>query len=346
MNINFDPSQKTCHVRATAPTGMILTNHYRAHGLLPESGEPLRACQIFGHPAAAIEEAEILAGAHAPPGEIWGSRALEVEKAEIHPLVDATGHLEGWRFEDQEGIYGWFQAWHSQPGSAPEKQAEDWFASLPQRLARHGFSFSEVLRTWFYLHHILDWYDEFNAVRTRFFEEHGVFTQDRVPASTGVGAGNPSGAAVCADLLCFQPKAETSTSVSEVTSPLQCSALDYRSSFSRAVEISGRQGRWLMVSGTASIAPGGRTEFIGDADAQVDLTMQVLEALLTSRGMNWENVWRGIAYLRDPSVLTAYQRWLRCHQRTNLPLIPAVCEICRDDLLFEVELDALTSDSL
>jgi len=49
--------------------------------------------------------------------------------------------------------------------------------------------FSHVARTWLYLDNLLDWYDDFNVVRTSFFRKHDVF-RGLVPASTGIGGSN------------------------------------------------------------------------------------------------------------------------------------------------------------
>jgi len=71
-------------------------------------------------------------------------------------------------------------------------------------LARTGMSFRDVVRTWFYNDDILDWYGEFNRVRNTFFTEHGVY-DGLVPASTGIGASNPFGAALTAGLIAVRP---------------------------------------------------------------------------------------------------------------------------------------------
>jgi len=121
---------------------------------------------------------------------------------------------------------------------------------------------------------------------------------------------------------------------------LQCPALDYKSSFSRGVEISYPDHRQLLISGTASIHPGGRSAHLGDVDKQIDLTMRVGGAILESRGMCWGDVTRMIAYfkdMREAARLSAY-----CHEQ-GLPQLPVICchaAVCRDDLLFEIELDA------
>ena len=51
-----------------------------------------------------------------------------------------------------------------------------------------------------YLNDLLEWYDEFNDVRTQFFTERGTFDK-MVPASTGIGAGSAAGEAMVSALL-------------------------------------------------------------------------------------------------------------------------------------------------
>ena len=132
------------------------------------------------------------------------------------------------------------------------------------------------------------------------------------------------------------------TQVSSVPSPLQCPAPTYGSSFSRAVELSLPTHRHLLVSGTASIEPGGRTAHVGDFKAQVSLTMEVVQAILESRGMSYADVTRATAYLRRAADLAGFRDWARERGLSHLPVICTRADICRNNLLFEVELDALT----
>jgi enamine deaminase RidA (YjgF/YER057c/UK114 family) len=161
-----------------------------------------------------------------------------------------------------------------------------------------------------------------------------------MPASTGIGAGNCAGVAVVAEALAIKAK-EQNIHIYEVPSPLQCPASDYKSSFSRAVEVVLPDHRRLYVSGTASIEPGGRTAHVGDVEKQIALTMDVVEAILASRQMGWSDVSRAIAYfkdIQDASLLDSY-----CSKK-RLPLLPMAVahgDICRDDLLFEIEVDAV-----
>lgn len=218
-------------------------------------------------------------------------------------------------------------------------QTRGCFGQIEAALQKAGMNFSHVVRTWFYLDELLSWYGEFNAARTQFFQSRGVF--DRlIPASTGIGAKNPAGAALAAGALAVRPK-HNRVHIQEIISPLQCPATAYRSSFSRAVEMAFPDHRILMISGTASIAPDGKTVFADDPVKQIHMTLDVVEAILKSRGMGWQNTTRAVGYFHDIRALPAFEACCRERDIPPLPLSPAHATVCRDDLWFEMELDAV-----
>ena len=211
--------------------------------------------------------------------------------------------------------------------------------TLQTILGDAGFALGEVVRTWFFLDRILDWYNDFNRARTGIYS--GIkFRTGSLPASTGVGAKNPAGAALALAAWAFQP-VEKQAYAEEVASPLQCPAPAYGSSFSRAMETSTNGGRRLFISGTASIAPGGATFWAEDVQQQVQLTMAVVEAILSSRGFAFADLARATAYFRHPGDAGAFAEWLAAHKLTELPVVSARCDVCRDDLLFELEAEAV-----
>ena len=218
-------------------------------------------------------------------------------------------------------------------------QAREVFELIEEGLRLAGMTFANVYRTWFYLDNILEWYDDFNEVRNAFFKERKVY-DGLVPASTGVGGSNAAGAAVIANAIAIKPK-NPKLKVLAVPSPLQCPALKYGSSFSRAVEIDLPTQNRLYVSGTASIGPDGRTAYVGDVNKQVSLTMEVVRAILRSRGMDWCDVTRAIGYFKHAEDAPAFDRYCTSNKLPLMPAIIAKNDICRDDLLFEVEVDAV-----
>ncbi len=224
----------------------------------------------------------------------------------------------------------------------PGMQAREAFERAEATLRLAGMGFEHVYRTWLFVEDILGWYGDLNRVRTAFYSERGVF-RGVVPASTGVGASNPVGAALTMDALAVSPL-DGRIQIRPVESPLQCSAQNYGSSFSRALEIVEPGLRRLVVSGTASIGRDGSTLCVGDVAAQTDWTLDVVEAILRSRAMDWSDVTRAVAYFRNPSDWCVLpDRWVR-RGAPDLPVITAASVICRDDLLFEIELDAARPD--
>jgi len=224
--------------------------------------------------------------------------------------------------------------WPANTIAAPADQAQATFALLEAALREAGMTFANVARTWFYLDNILTWYREFNQVRDRFFQERKVFA-GLVPASTGIGSANSAGAALVAGAY-----AVAGGTLQAVPSPLQCPALQYGSSFSRAVELTMADHRRLWVSGTASIAPAGQTVHVGDVAGQIELTMQVVAAILESRGLDWADVSRAIAYVRAADTAQQFQAYRAAQGLVDWPVVTTENVICRDDLLFEIEVDA------
>lgn len=225
---------------------------------------------------------------------------------------------------------------------APARQAEEIFALMEHTLEGAGFSIADIARTWFYNDNILAWYDAFNRVRTAAYDGV-VFRSGAAPASTGIGARNTHQAALEVAVWAVRPVAAAAR-IQPVASPLQCPAPAYGSTFSRAMEVASAGHRRLTISGTASITPDGRTAWVGDIDRQVELTMEVVRAMLHARGMDWWAVNRATAYFKEPRYLRAFDAWRQQHGLAALPCVPVHSVICRDDLLWEIEVDAVAGE--
>jgi enamine deaminase RidA (YjgF/YER057c/UK114 family) len=109
------------------------------------------------------------------------------------------------------------------------------------------------------------------------------------------------------------------------------------------MEINSGGWRRLLVSGTASIHPDGTTAWVGDANRQIQLTMEVIKALLNSRGMDFADITRATAYFEHPLFQPYFAAWCAAHDLEHMPVVATHCDICRDDLLFELEVDACVS---
>ena len=272
----------------------------------------------------------------------FSAQAIALSGIQHVEPVKANGRKIGFVYEDDCARYCFLSNVFAQNVklSCPE-QTEIVFETFEKAMTQHEFEFADTVRTWFFNDHILDWYGDFNKVRTRFFNKTGIFNKT-VPASTGIGAGNPYGAALIGNLFAVQPK-NGRVKIQAVPSPMQESALNYKSSFSRAIELEYPTHRCLLISGTASISKDGKTAFLDDVVSQIDLTMRVTQALLQSRKMNWRNLFRGIVYFKHPDYLKYFKEYVRKHKISCSNLAVAFTDRCRDDLLFEIEIDALIS---
>ena len=223
----------------------------------------------------------------------------------------------------------------------PAAQAQQTLGNLEWVLGLAGFKLSDVVRTWFYNEDIVAWYGDFNRVRSAHYAQTR-FRTGSLPASTGIGARNARGAALTVAAWAMQPLA-SSAYAREIGSPLQCPAPAYGSSFSRAMELVSGGRRRLFISGTASIWPDGRTAWVNDAAKQVTLTMEVVVAILQSRGMDYRNVTRATAYFQNLVFKPHFDAWCEERELWRVPMIALQAEVCRDDLLFEIEVDAAVS---
>lgn len=267
--------------------------------------------------------------------------AVEGHPSDLQRLVVA-GRVVGSTYSDVDArhcLIGGIVAKDTE--ATPAVQTEEVFANLEQALEIAGFEIADLARTWFYNDKLLDWYGDFNRVRTSYYSKRP-FRMGAAPASTGISGKNPDGSALTVGAWAVRPQSRRAV-VSELQSPLQCAATSYGSSFSRAVEIVTAGKRRVLVSGTASIEPGGKSVRVGDIRGQIELTMEVIEAILQTRKMGFPNVTRALAYCKDRSYAPLFAAWLKSRGLGAMPYAPVHSDICREDLLFEVELDACAS---
>jgi enamine deaminase RidA (YjgF/YER057c/UK114 family) len=250
----------------------------------------------------------------------------------------------GFTFEDKNAKYAYLtDVRPSVISKSKEEQTKEVYEKALLLLKQAGMDFSNVVRTWFYLDRLLSWYKEFNDTRTGFYNKNDIFTK-LVPASTGIGAKNPEGAELVTGFYAVKPKNQ-SVSVFKVDSPLQSEAINYESAFSRAIEITTAGSRKLLISGTASITKDGASTHIGELEKQLELTMRIVGEILKARSMIWENVTRAILYFRNRDAVTAFSRYC---EKNAIPVFPAVTvysTVCREELLFEIEVDAIAEVS-
>ncbi|MBI1907240.1 MAG: hypothetical protein HYS20_13560 [Rhodocyclales bacterium] len=212
--------------------------------------------------------------------------------------------------------------------------------------ALDSLAYPTLLRTWNYLPDIntetygLERYRQFNAGRQNAFAEYARPLAGHVPAACALGvAGGPLSIAFLASRAAFTP----------LENPRQVSAYHYPSeygarspTFSRAglTRIDERDA--LFISGTASIV-GHRSLHVGDVRAQTHETVANLAALVERANAHLGEqrfALGGLAYtvyLRHGDDLDAVKAILLEHLGRRCPMIFVQADICRADLLVEIE---------
>jgi enamine deaminase RidA (YjgF/YER057c/UK114 family) len=228
--------------------------------------------------------------------------------------------------------------------SAPQaaqatEQARAMLEKTEAALKQSGTDFLSVPRTWMWLGDILSWYDDFNHVRNEFFTERGLIgegSRQSMPASTGIGLSPASGGSCAMDLTAVLEPTD-SIQFLEAVGKQQC-AFEYGSAFSRASRAIAPAGETVFVSGTASIDAGGATTNIGDALGQINTTIENVRAVLGDMHCADEDVVQVVAYCKTTEVEKIFD-----DSKVSLgwPWVTVICDICRPDLLFEIEAVAM-----
>lgn len=200
----------------------------------------------------------------------------------------------------------------------------------------YRFNFQNIYRTWYYLESIYDWYSDFNGFRTDYYASRAV-TRANYPASTGIGIENRQGNPLN---LSINAVRNFQGNMRQITAHGQCRATDYGSSFSRGIAMETNHYKRLFLSGTASIDEKGQSVYTSDFDKQTEKTLEVFYQLLTSEGLNWDDILYTIVYLKD---FRMKDRFFRLREQLGIPGFPVVfCTslVCREELLFEMEAEA------
>ncbi len=247
----------------------------------------------------------------------------------------------GWRRGDTTyihltGIAG------SKKASSRGEQTWAMFDKIARILASQNLAFRHVVRTWIYLADILDWYDEFNSIRTDKFREFDLIPDkpanseiDKIylPASTGISGKNPAGVSGICDALAMIGDLQ----VTVLNGVHQRSAYRYGSAFSRGICVQEKNHRQIFVSGTAAIDDQGKSLHPENVEAQIMRTIKSVEALMGQKGAKLKDICSATVHLKRPEDLTIFQRVAERFDFNHLPAVHVIADICRPELLFEVD---------
>jgi len=223
-----------------------------------------------------------------------------------------------------------------------KEQAGLMFDKINRILDSQNVGYRNVVRTWIYLSDILEWYDEFNLIRNDKYRKYDLIPDnipaaelDRLylPASTGIRGKSRAGVSVISDVLAIAGDAQ----ISVLQGASQQSSYRYGSAFSRGICIQENDHRHLLVSGTASIDERGNSLHSNNVEAQITRTLECVDSLLGENDAKLSDIQSATVYLKRPEDLTAFYKVAKSVALKNLPAIFAIADICREELLFEMD---------
>ncbi|MEW6071390.1 MAG: Rid family hydrolase [Planctomycetota bacterium] len=339
--------------------------------LLRERGLRIVHERLFGSLAV---EAEVRAGRAAALREAGVSSATPITYIQGHPpwgegfagaqlltVSPRSAASEVWTLRDEGRPCG--RAWRTGGatflylhglhglvnGSAPGTRAEETRRMIERAeriLSAAGASYGDVIRTWFYLNDILDWYAEFNAARSAKYSELGIMpdgdgSRILLPASTGIAGVAPHRSAGSLDLIAAFGSPAERPRVRQLSSPGQRDAFRYGSAFSRGAVICEAEACVLQLSGTASIDENGATAHIGDPRGQIECTLDKIETLLAQEGAHLRDICSATAFVKKPAYAALFWQIVRERGLEAFPAVCVVADVCRPDLLFEMDGEVL-----
>jgi enamine deaminase RidA (YjgF/YER057c/UK114 family) len=293
----------------------------------------------------------IVEGASARGEGLAGIHVLAARGPQNHLVVD-DGQVLGRVIETPGArLLGLADIGRTGATTAPRTPVEDAANAIEgaeRILSTEGFSFRDVVRTWFYLRDILSWYGAFNRVRNAAFRRMGLIGTNgdgAVPASTGIAGRNARGGWCALDLLAAQGTGPQPLAMTRLHSQRQSEATSYGSAFARGMSMTLGDHRYLFVSGTASIDDHGHTAHVGDFDAQSVHTIEVIQALLEGAGAALSDIRQAVAFLKDPRDVDRFDTHVRRAGLDGVPLVVAEADVCRENLLIELEVTAAITHS-
>lgn len=223
------------------------------------------------------------------------------------------------------------------------QQSEEVFHLADDVLRREGFPINSIIRQWNYIEQITAFegqdqhYQMFNNVRSDFYGKTDWVTG--YPAATGIGA-NLGGILVDIDAAVFT---SANCFATPIDNKLQIAAHAYSEEvlevagkqkttpkFERAKSMTFGQRKVIYISGTAAIR--GEETLIGvGLERQLHITMENIDQLIDGAKLEMLRV-----YLKDMSFYEE-ARQLLDNYRLNIPISYMWADVCRDELLIEIE---------
>ncbi len=274
---------------------------------------------------------------------------VDAAAARVTPIRDDE-RLWGYAVDAQSGTSVYLSGVRATTTDHPPQdgpaQAEAMIRRTENLLAQAGLTYGSVVCTRSYLRRLLEWYPDFNGARNRCYTRLGLIAPNapaRLPASTGI-QGKVSEDCECAmDVFAFSSDGGKTCPFVRLQNPLQNEAPSYGASFARAVSVDKGSLRCVIVSGTAAVDEKGHSIHLNDPVGQSKRTLENFRTILGVGGATPSDLVRAVIYCKHPSYAGIFRDEMRRMNWPDLPFIVVRADVCRDDLLVEIEGTALVN---
>lgn len=224
-----------------------------------------------------------------------------------------------------------------------KEQSEEAFRQLGAVLDKEGFPINSIIRQWNYIEKITamqgnnQHYQMFNNARTDFYSR--TKWNNGYPAATGIGA-HLGGILIDVDAVIFNRPECYAT---PIDNKLQVAAHAYSNNvlvaseqikttpkFERAKSITADDCKLVYISGTAAIRGEESLKGVGLAK-QLHITMENIDQLIGQAELKMLRV-----YLKDQSFYAEAKQLIEDYH-LNIPVSYMWTDVCRDELLIEIE---------
>lgn len=223
------------------------------------------------------------------------------------------------------------------------QQSSAVFGMIDGLLQQEGYPVNSIIRQWNYIEHITGYYDSdqhyqsFNNARSKFYNQ--TTWENGYPAATGIGT-NLGGILVDFDAVQFHSPNAYATPIDNklqiaahaYSGQVLESASDIKTTpkFERAKSMTFDGRSLIYISGTAAIRGEESLKDVG-IEQQLHITMENIAELIGSAKPVILRV-----YLKDKADFTVAERLLN-EYALNIPISYMWADVCRDELLIEIE---------
>ncbi|MDR3182793.1 MAG: hypothetical protein LBT89_07740 [Planctomycetaceae bacterium] len=293
--------------------------------------------------------------------EIWAIAERYPGKHQVNVTTPLPGQVTIAEFDGMRWFFGGSFRSEPLPVGAYARSLSA-FQQLEKQLKKNKFKLGETVRTWIYQGHLVlpegqtQRYKELNRARTDFFAATrflkrylpAKFQGGVYPASTGIGTDDMD---VVIGAVAVDSKRKDIIAV-PLENPNQTSAFDYGAvyspqspKFARAMAVASPVGSFIFISGTASITHS-ESRYPEDPVRQTEQTLDNIAALISGENLAahgidgfqscLENLECARVYVKRSGDLEGIRNV--CERRLqDVPIIYTIADVCRPELLVEIE---------